>query len=205
MSKGQSWFRWQRVRVWKQKLVKGTPLPPQPTCGFLQWRRKLQVLHHCCWDHGDVVQLLTRAVRGAALKLEIKVLYNPSFPFQNIFFSNEEANVRLDSLFMKCSPEMECSILRIATYHKGLEGCDGFQNLFVICMRLLVKGEKSPSAPAAAAAPAHPGVLGSQGAGGCGCRQHGLQEGAKVPQVPSSPPSSMRHGFKQLRNPRIPI
>lgn len=47
---------------------------------------------------------------------------------------------------MKCSPEMECSILRIATYHKGLEGCDGFQNLFMICMRLLVKGEKNPSA-----------------------------------------------------------
>lgn len=130
--------------------MKGTPLPPLPTCGFLQWRRKLQILHLCCWDHGDVVQLLTQAVRGAALvpKLEIKVLYNPSFPFQKTFFSNEEANVRLDSLFMKCSPEMERSILRIATYHEGLEGCDGFQNLFVICMRLLVKGEKSPSAPA---------------------------------------------------------
>lgn len=40
---------------------------------------------------------------------------------------------------------MERSILRIATYHKGLEGCDGFQNLFVICMRLLVKGEKKKS------------------------------------------------------------
>lgn len=46
---------------------------------------------------------------------------------------------------------MECSILRIATYHKGLEGCDGFQNIFMICMRLLVKGEQI-SQPSAAVA-----------------------------------------------------
>lgn len=45
---------------------------------------------------------------------------------------------------MKCSSEMECSILRIATYHKRFEGCDGFQDVFMICMRLLVKGEKKP-------------------------------------------------------------
>ena len=58
---------------------------------------------------------------------------------------------------MKCSPEMERSILRIATYHKGLEGCDGFQNPFVICMRLLVKGEKNPSATSTSSHPVqHP-------------------------------------------------
>lgn len=47
---------------------------------------------------------------------------------------------------------MECFILRIATYHKGLEGCDGFQNIFMICMRLLVKGQQIPQ-PSAAVAP----------------------------------------------------
>lgn len=47
---------------------------------------------------------------------------------------------------------MECSILRIATYHKGLEGCDSFQNIFMICMRLLVKGEQI-SQPSAAVVP----------------------------------------------------
>lgn len=67
-----------------------------------------------------------------------------SIPKDLSFLLNEETNVRLDSLFMKCSSEMECSILRIATYHKRFEGCDGFQDVFMICMRLLVKGEKKP-------------------------------------------------------------
>ena len=139
--------------------MKGTLPLPLPTRGFLQRRRKLEILRLCCWDHGASVQLLKHVARGAALglKLEIKILYNPSFPFQKTFFSDEETNVRLDSFFMKCSPEMERSILRIATYHKGLEGCDGFQNLFVICMRLLVKGEKNPSATSSSSHPVqHP-------------------------------------------------
>lgn len=71
----------------------------------------------------------------------------------------------------------ERSILRIATYHKGLEGCDGFQNLFVIRMRLLVKGEKNPSGnQQQRPLPQH----GTQG-----CRR-----GTKPPQGPSPPPSS---------------
>lgn len=93
---------------------------------------------------------------------------------------------------------MECSILRIATYHKGLEGCDGFQNLFMICMRLLVKGEKNPSATSSSSRPAqHPLPRRTQGCrarrvlGDVGLRQHGLQERAKIPQVSSSPPCSM--------------
>lgn len=88
MSKGPSSFRWQMIRVWRQKEMKGTPLTPLPTRGFLQRRRKSQMLCLCCWDHGASVQLLKHAARGAALgsKLEIKILYNPSFPFKKTFF-----------------------------------------------------------------------------------------------------------------------
>lgn len=116
---------------------------------------------------GPQSQCALAAARGPALdlKCEIKFLCNPSFPFQKTVFPNEETNVRLDSFFVKWRSEMECSILRIATYHKGLEGCDGFQNIFMICMRLLAKGEQISQPPAAAAptlsithSPAHSGL-----------------------------------------------
>lgn len=73
---------------------------------------------------------------------------------------------------MKHSPETEHSILRIVTYHKGLEGCDGFQNIFVICMRLLVK-KKSEKALAAALGSTHhpstaPRAAELAGCWGCG-------------------------------------
>jgi len=170
--------------------MKGTPSPPLPTRGFLQRRRNSEILHLCCWDHRARMQLLKLAAGGAALglKLEITILYNPSFPLQKTFFSNEETNVRLESFFVKCSPEMKRSILRTATYHQGLEGRDGFQHLFVICMRLLVKGEKRSLSQQHPVPRQHPGLHSSQG--DAGLRQKGLQEGAIIPQVPSSPPSS---------------
>lgn len=56
-SEGRSSFRWQIIRVWRQKEMKGTPPPPPPppTRGFLQRRRNSEIFHLCCWDHGATI------------------------------------------------------------------------------------------------------------------------------------------------------
>lgn len=73
VSKGPSSFRWQTTRVRRQKEMKGTPPPAPPTRGFLQQRRKSEMLCLCCPGPRSWHELLKHAARGAALGLKLEI------------------------------------------------------------------------------------------------------------------------------------